>query len=489
MQLKAGSELEGGKYRIIRVLGQGGFGITYLAEHTMLDKMVAIKEFFPKEYCDRDKTTSHLTIGTQNSVDIVGMLKTKFIKEAKNISKLSHKNIITIHDIFTENDTAYYVMEYVDGESLSQIVKNQGPLSESKSLRYIRKVADAVGYMHSLSMNHLDLKPANIMIRTLDDEPILIDFGLSKQYDASGSQTSTTPIGISHGYAPIEQYRPGGVATFSPQTDVYALGATLYALLSGNTPPHYSDILEDGLPQLSSNISEKTFSAIESAMETKRVKRPESVEIFLAMLDSENSPEANKGEDTPYVEADLLSQESEIEAKADISSGIDDRTLFMLTNLNEYSHMEADLPSDDSPAEFVDLGLHSLWARRRSGIATPVAKSVYTFHLNDGQKITPEKFLSSDHELPSICDFEDLIQRCRWSVCSRQGYLYYKIVGPNGNFIEMPMDNVEKVLTRQSLELNLGGCGYLMYINRFNYSLGVGVPDKAMIWEIKGKSK
>ena len=161
----------------------------------------------------------------------------------------------------------------------------------------------------------------------------------------------------------------------------------------------------------------------------------------------------------------------------------------MLTNLNEYSHMEADLPSDDAPAEFVDLGLHSLWARRRSGIATPVAKSVYTFHLNDGQKITPEKFLSGDHGLPSIYDFEDLIQRCRWSVCSRPGYLYYKIVGPNGNFIEMPMDGVEKVLTRQSLELNLGGCGYLMYINRYNYSLGVGVPDKAMIWEIKGKSK
>ncbi|MBD5357597.1 MAG: serine/threonine protein kinase, partial [Bacteroides sp.] len=195
MQLKDGYNLQNGKYRIIRVLGQGGFGITYLAVHTMLDKLVAIKEFFPKEYCDRDETTSHLTIGTRNSAKIVEILKSKFIKEAKNISKLSHPNIITIHDIFQENGTAYYVMEYIRGASLSEMVKQDGAMPEDKAIGYIRKIADAVGYMHSLSMNHLDLKPANIMVRDTDDEPILIDFGLSKQYDASGEQTSTTPIG------------------------------------------------------------------------------------------------------------------------------------------------------------------------------------------------------------------------------------------------------------------------------------------------------
>lgn len=108
MQLRSNSTLQGGKYRIVRVLGQGGFGITYLAEHTMLDKLVAIKEFFPKEYCDRDASTSHLTIGTQNSVELVAQLKNKFIKEARNISRLHHANIITIHDIFQENETAYY---------------------------------------------------------------------------------------------------------------------------------------------------------------------------------------------------------------------------------------------------------------------------------------------------------------------------------------------------------------------------------------------
>ena len=155
--LQINTELQNGKYRIIRVLGQGGFGITYLAEHTMLDKMVAIKEFFPKDYCDRDETSSHLTIGTKTSIEIVEMLKTKFIKEARNISKLHHNNIITIHDIFQENDTAYYVMEYVDGLSLSELIKQKGAMTESIALGYIRKIAEAVGYMHSLSMNHLDL--------------------------------------------------------------------------------------------------------------------------------------------------------------------------------------------------------------------------------------------------------------------------------------------------------------------------------------------
>lgn len=214
MQLNDNTQLQGGKYRIVRVLGQGGFGITYLAEHTMLDKLVAIKEFFPREYCDRDESTSHVTIGTKNSLEIVTQLQNKFIKEAKNISKLRHPNIVTIHDIFQENDTAYYVMEYIEGSSLSEIVKRDGKMSEDAAIGYIRKIAESVAYMHSLSMNHLDLKPANIMVRQIDNEPILIDFGLSKQYDASGGQTSTTPIGISHGFAPIEQYRPGGCVDF-----------------------------------------------------------------------------------------------------------------------------------------------------------------------------------------------------------------------------------------------------------------------------------
>ncbi len=111
MQLKEGSELQNGKYRIIRVLGQGGFGITYLAESIFFEKYVAIKEFFPKDFCGRENT-SHLSLGTQNNAETVSKLKDRFLKEAKNIAKLDHPGIIKIHDIFEEKNTAYYLLEY-----------------------------------------------------------------------------------------------------------------------------------------------------------------------------------------------------------------------------------------------------------------------------------------------------------------------------------------------------------------------------------------
>ncbi len=123
ISLQIGTTLRGGTYRIDEVLGQGGFGITYLATDLSLDKHVAIKEFFPKDYCDRDSTTSHVTLGTQSTSEFVGKLKSKFLKEAKNIAKFDHPNIIKIHAAFEENNTAYYVMDFIKGESLSNRVK------------------------------------------------------------------------------------------------------------------------------------------------------------------------------------------------------------------------------------------------------------------------------------------------------------------------------------------------------------------------------
>jgi len=200
LSLSIGSTLQNGKYEIVKVLGQGGFGITYLAIHTLLDKKVAIKEFFPKDFCDRDSDTSHITLGTSSSAGLVSKLRVKFVKEAKNIAKLNHPNIVPIQDIFEENNTAYYLMDYIEGESLGDIIKRNGALTEERAIHYIRQIALAIDYMHSKSMNHLDIKPGNIMIRKSDDMPILIDFGTSKQYDEDGSQTSTMAPGFTHGY-------------------------------------------------------------------------------------------------------------------------------------------------------------------------------------------------------------------------------------------------------------------------------------------------
>lgn len=287
MQLKQGSLLQGGKYRIECVLGQGGFGITYRAMQVTLMRPVAIKEFFMKDFCNRNYETSNVFIGSQGSAETVERFRHKFIKEARNIAKLKHRNVISVIDIFEENGTAYYVMEHVDGGSLADKVAHTA-LPEAVAVRYIRQVAQALALVHSKHMMHLDVKPANILIDE-DDNAVLIDFGLSKQYDEEGHQTSTTPVGLSHGYAPMEQYRRGGVSKFSPASDIYSLGATLFKLVTGERPPEAGDIINDGLPEFPHGISLRVRNAIEVSMRYVIKERPQSVDEFLALLDNDNT--------------------------------------------------------------------------------------------------------------------------------------------------------------------------------------------------------
>ena len=188
MQLAPGTTLQGGKYRIECVLGQGGFGITYLAVQDLLERRVAIKEFFMRDFCGRSEQTSEVTLGTNpNNKEMMERYLAKFLKEARTISQLNQSHIIRIYDIFRENGTAYYVMEYIEGTSLSGLVKERGALPEEEAVQYIRAVAEALAYIHQRSINHLDVKPGNIMLRRADRQVFLLDFGLSKQYDADGN--------------------------------------------------------------------------------------------------------------------------------------------------------------------------------------------------------------------------------------------------------------------------------------------------------------
>jgi serine/threonine protein kinase len=256
----------------------------------MAERKVCIKEFFPKDFYNRDSTTNGVLLGTQGSAEYMERYKEKFIKEAKTIAKFDHPNIIHIFDVFEENNTCYYVMEYIDGESLHDRVQRLGAMAEGDALRYIREAGAALAHIHSNSVNHLDIKPSNIMIRRSDNRAILIDFGVSKHYDKNGSQTSATPVGLSHGFAPMEQYREGGVSSFSPETDIYSLGATLYSILTATIPPPASDVAEDGIPALPEHLERATCRAIECAMEMRRKDRPHSVEEFLALLDGSATP-------------------------------------------------------------------------------------------------------------------------------------------------------------------------------------------------------
>lgn len=283
MTLSESTLLQGGKYKIIRVLGQGGFGITYLAQHTILNIQVCIKEFFPKDYVDRDENTAIVHSATSGNKDLVDRLLKRFVSEAKNIYQLNHPGIIRISDIFEENGTAYYVMDYVEGISLGDLIKESGALPEQKGIEYAVKIAEALDYIHAHNMTHFDLKPDNIMLRSSDNSPVIIDFGLSKQYNQSGHAVTSIIVGISKGYSPMEQYSEESMTTFSPRIDIYSLGATTYTLLSGRIPPEARLLIRDEII-LPENISASATKAVQWAMKPFPEERCTSAKDFIRAL-------------------------------------------------------------------------------------------------------------------------------------------------------------------------------------------------------------
>lgn len=315
MELRIGTTLQNGRYRIIKSLGSGGFGITYLAQQVLAERMVCIKEFFPKQYYKRDGDTQHASIATEGNVSIMDAFKLKFMKEARTIARLDHPNIIHIHDIFEENGTAYYVMEYIDGSSIMDLIKQRGALSEDVALNYIRQTASALRHIHNERIVHLDVKPANILVRG-NGNVVLIDFGLAKQYNEEGNQTSSTPVGISHGYAPIEQYQNSGVSQFSPESDIYSLGATLYTFVIGKVPPTASAILENGLHELPDTISTPTKEAIRSAMQPRRKDRPATIDNFLEILDYGTNKGHHAANDSTTIDVDYGGTEAIVRSDA-----------------------------------------------------------------------------------------------------------------------------------------------------------------------------
>ena len=294
MQLKPGAKLQDGRYEIIRTLGQGGFGITYLAEQLALKKTVAIKEFFMRDCCERDDESNAVHVGTGSQRALVSKFRGKFVREAQMIAGLEHPNIVQVTDVFEENGTAYYGMETLPAGSLAEKVKLGGPFPEVQALPYIRQVASALSYLHTRNIVHLDVKPTNILLNN-KGEAVLIDFGISKHYDEGGEQTSSTPVGISKGYAPLEQNRAGDVSQFKPSTDIYALGASLYFLLTGLTPPDASIVNEDGLKR-PDGLSDAVWSAIETAMRPRRSERPKDIPAFLSLLPDEEYVELQSDE-------------------------------------------------------------------------------------------------------------------------------------------------------------------------------------------------
>ena len=276
-------------YIVDSVLGVGGFGITYKVtakikiENIEVKNQFAIKEHFLSDTCERDHMTGVVSFSVA-SRQKVEQSKIDFLAEANRLNTISHPNIVAVNEVFEANDTAYYVMEYIDGKSLRHYIENNGVLSEQQALAVMTPIFNAVNYLHSNRLTHLDIKPDNIMMR-LDEEsgelvPVLIDFGLSKHYDDQGRPTSTIRIqGCSNGYAPIEQYQ--GINSFSPTADVYALGATLYFLLVGKDPIISGELSREILErELPATLSDETRGAIIHAMNLIKAERTQSVSSF-----------------------------------------------------------------------------------------------------------------------------------------------------------------------------------------------------------------
>lgn len=289
-QLQPGTVIHGtyNDYRIERVLGQGSFGITYVANVRLKGRlgaiestaMVAIKEFFLRDVSSRNG----LRVFSVSDSTLCSDYRCDFLREAQNLSRLDNDHIVKVLETIEENDTVYYVMEYLSGGNLDQHILSHGKLSCREALDIAIQIGEALKCMHAQHMLHLDLKPLNVM-RGEDGHIVLIDFGLSKCFGADGQPESSTRIGQgTTGYAPIEQHSFKKADGFMPTLDIYALGATLFKMLTGCVPPEASVVLNEGLPvdELSSaGVPPAIIALVERAMQPLRRMRHQTVGEFV----------------------------------------------------------------------------------------------------------------------------------------------------------------------------------------------------------------
>jgi tRNA A-37 threonylcarbamoyl transferase component Bud32 len=292
--LKPGARLS--QYEITGVLGSGGFGITYLAHDTGLDAPVAIKEYLPSELAVRQDATRVTAVSTTVEMDFKWGLD-RFLDEARVLAKFRHPNIVHIFQVFESNNTAYIVMEYAKGETLSERIQRCGVLDERRTRDIVLPLMDGLKRVHERGFLHRDIKPGNIILRD-EGGPALIDFGAARQAIETKSRSITSIV--TEGYAPLEQYDPNG--NQGPWTDIYALGAVAYKCLSGKTPPAAtSRIRNDSMPPLraivNGGVSEGFEAAIGWALSVYEEDRPQNIDNLLEAMQG-------NGRNRPHVAAD-----------------------------------------------------------------------------------------------------------------------------------------------------------------------------------------
>ena len=275
------------EYELVRVLGFGGFGLTYLGFDHHLDKAVAIKEYLPSEIATRISGNSIVPQASTFREDFEWGLE-RFLDEAQTLARFKHPNLIQIHRFFEAHGTAYIVMEYAEGETLSVFLERKGTLTEGELKAILLPLLDGLEVVHRENFLHRDIKPGNIIIRDEDGSPVLLDFGSARQ--AIGAKSRSVTSVVTPGYAPIEQYSVRG--NQGPWTDIYALGGVCYRALTGRVPEDSTDrTRRDPLVPLGElcgdQVSAATLDAISWALQVDEEARPQSVAAWQAALAGE----------------------------------------------------------------------------------------------------------------------------------------------------------------------------------------------------------
>ena len=270
-----------GEYEIVRVLGAGGFGVTYLAFDHQLDGPVALKEYFPAEAARRESGW-RVAPATTGSKALFTWGLDRFIEEARSLHRLRHVNVVRAYRYVQAYGTAYIVMEYVEGESLQQILRVRDCLTPDAWRRWLDPLIDGLAHVHGHGYLHRDIKPANIMIRAADGTPVLIDFGGARV--AARGRTHTQVL--TPGYAPLEQYSREG--TQGPPTDIYALAAVSYRVLTGERLSSAPDrVLDDDYKPLANRgagADHWWLATIDHGLALRPEDRPQTVPVWTGAM-------------------------------------------------------------------------------------------------------------------------------------------------------------------------------------------------------------
>ena len=272
------------EFEVVKELGEGGFGITYLAEDTQLDRAVAMKEYLPQDWGTR-RFDGSIGPRTASVADDYRWGLDRFLGEARTLARLNHSQIVRVYRVIEAGGTAYLVMEYVDGRSLKDELKAMGRLDETRGRSLLDGLTAGLQEVHGAGLLHRDIKPANVMLRSRDGSPVLIDFGSARQQVGKLSRSLTAVL--TPGYAPIEQYSSRGHQ--GPWTDIYALGAIAYRAISGRRPEEAIDRMRiDRMPRLEElvpQVSEGLARAIHAALAVYEEDRPQDLAAWREMLE------------------------------------------------------------------------------------------------------------------------------------------------------------------------------------------------------------